>query len=336
MPPCPDARPVAVLTGATGQDAPLLAALLRSGGRRVVGVARPGRESAVMASAFDAVVPVALDDAAAITALVRHWRPDRVFHLAGCNFAATDARAAAASADDYLAVNARPVAHFLEAIRRHAPEARFFHAASCHVFGRPAVSPQDEETPIAPVTLYGASKAAGLHLCRAYREQHGCFAVGGILYNHESPARPASFITARLARAAARAAAGGDGHVEVRDLDALVDWGAAEDYVRAFCLALDAGAPDDFIIATGEGRTVRAFAEAAFAVVGLDWRDWVRADGPRPGPRAQPYIGDSSRLRARTGWAPRIAFASLVSMMVHAHSVAGAGGGAPLTRKDAP
>ena len=195
--------------------------------------------------------------------------------------------------NDFLAVNVLSPRNVLHVISDSLPGCRFFYAASAHVFGIPAECPQTELTPMRPNTLYGMTKNMGLFLCRYYRETMSLHASSGILYNHESPKRGASFVTSRIARAAALSHLGESQPLRLLNVDAMVDWGAAQDYVRAMWLMLKQPQGDDFIISTGNGRTVREFADVAFGCLGL------RADNiicrERTGGSVQdklPYIGD--------------------------------------------
>jgi GDPmannose 4,6-dehydratase len=199
------------------------------------------------------------------------------------------------------------------------PQARLFYAASSRIFGRASTSPQTEQTPFSPVCAYGISKIAGIHLCRIYRYTRAMFVSAGILYNHESPMRSPAFVTRKLSQAAARASLGMAARIKVRDGSALVDWGAAEDYVRAMADILALPEPDEFIVATGVSHTVRHFAELAFAHVGLDARDYIEdASDGAVHEAGIPMCGDSSKLREKTGWSPRRSLAEIAGAMVDA------------------
>jgi GDPmannose 4,6-dehydratase len=143
--------------------------------------------------------------------------------------------------------------------------------------------------------------------------------VGGILFNHESPLRRPPFISARIARAAALVAAGYGARLEVHDLEAIVDWGAAADYVEAMWLSLDHPQPNEYVIATGIGRTVGDFARVAFEHIGEDWRNWIVCDSHSLKQPSTPYIGNSGRISRATGWKPRTTFEQLVGDMVDAY-----------------
>jgi GDPmannose 4,6-dehydratase len=170
-----------------------------------------------------------------------------------------------------------------------------------------------------PRTPYGAAKLAAHGLVGAMREHFGLFACSGLTYNHESPRRPERFVTRKITRAAAAIKLGLEHELVLGDLDAVRDWSHAADVVRAAWLALQAQEPDDYVIASGTGRTVRDFVATAFAALDLEWEAYVRVDAAlvrAPEPVAQ--VGDPTRARERLGWAPERSFEQLVAEMVQA------------------
>jgi GDPmannose 4,6-dehydratase len=154
----------------------------------------------------------------------------------------------------------------------------------------------------------------------SFRRRYGLHASSGILFNHESPRRPDHFVTRKITRAAAAISLGLEDHVTLGNLEARRDWGFAGDYVRAMWLMLQQDEPDDYVIGTGEARTVRDLVAAAFAVVDLDWREYVRVDESllRGSTDAQVLLGDPAKACARLGWTPEVSFDELVSLMVNA------------------
>jgi len=235
---------------------------------------------------------------------------DEIYHLAAPTFVpdsyadpgGTQAQIAAATAT------------LLEA----AAGARVFCAASSEVFGDAGVWPQDEDSPMHPSTPYGQAKLAAL---RAVGEARlaGAFAVGGIAYNHESPRRAQRFLPRKVSVGVARIAAGLDDELVLGDLDAVRDWSAATDVVRAMTLALRHDEPMDYVLASGVGRTVRDLAAVAFAHAGLDWERYVRVDESLVRAAAStPLVGDPSRARRVLGWEPTVTFEALIGEMVDA------------------
>jgi GDPmannose 4,6-dehydratase len=221
-----------------------------------------------------------------------------------------------------LRVNAEGTLALLQAIREHAPHCRLFYAGSSEMFGEVSVSPQDETTPFHPRNVYGVSKVTGFHLMSVYRSQHGLFACCGILYNHESPRRGNQFVTRKISKAVAQIRSGDLDVLQLGNLNSVRDWGHARDYVRAMWLCLQQECPDDYIIATGRGRSVKEFVEAAFRAAGLEWTSYVR-ETPEYYRAAEdvPLVGRTDKAQHTLGWSSETSFDDLVSEMVE-HDVA--------------
>jgi len=208
----------------------------------------------------------------------------------------------------------------LEAIRAVDPGIRFYQASSSEIFGEPREAPQTPHTPFDPLTPYGVAKAYGHMITRSYRRRYGLHASTGILYNHESPRRPLDFLPRKVARGAAEISLGLREQLSLGALDAQRDWGYAPDYVRAMWLMLQRDEPGDYVVATGRTHSVEQLVEAAFAHVGLDWREHVRTDPALVRGRAELHnlVGDPSRTRERLGWEPTVTFEELVGLLVDA------------------
>jgi GDPmannose 4,6-dehydratase len=297
----------ALVTGIGGQDGSYLAELLLGRGYAVFGTALSAPEH------LDARVQlVELEVGEAI----RELRPDETYHLASASFVP-------ASWEDPVGTAgfaATSVAELLDALRREHPEGRFLNAASAEMFGIPRETPQSEETPIAPVTPYGAGKAFAHFLTGAFRRQYGLHASSAILYNHESERRSEQFLTRKVSRAVAAISLGLEQEVWLGDLSARRDWGYAPDYVRAMWLMLEAEKPDDYVVATGEAHTVEEFVAAAFEHVSLDWRKHVKRDESlvRGAADSPALVGDPTKIRERLEWEPEVRFDELVRRMVDA------------------
>jgi GDPmannose 4,6-dehydratase len=299
----------ALISGVSGQDGWYLSELLLGKGYAVHGIYRSGEPPG-----FPEVYrhEANLEDAAAIRGIVQRAEPDEFYHLGAQTFVLGEEIAA-------VRVNVGGTMNVLEALRRGVPACRLFFAGSAEIFGEPQTCPQDETTPMKPRNVYGVTKLTGYHLMRVYREQHGMFASCGILYNHESPRRRSQFVTRKITRAAARISRGLDTELCLGNLDAIRDWGHARDYVLAMWLMLQQQTPDDYVIATGQGRTVREFVEAAFTAAGLNWKQYVRVDPTfyRPAERV-PLVGSAAKAYAKLGWTPQTSFDELVREMVKA------------------
>ncbi len=300
----------ALVIGSNGQDGRLLCTLLHKKGARVFGIDRASGEqtqSFVRFSGLD------ICDLPRVNNLLAEASPDEVYSLAAYHHSAEQQKP---PDENTLGLN-----NVLAAIADSpTPRARVFYAASSRIFGEPAEDVQDESTPISPVCAYGISKAAGVHLCRYYRRQHGVYVSTGILFNHESPLRPAHFVTKKIVRAAVRIRSGLERELVVGNLDAQVDWGWAPDYIEAMHAILQLDCPDDFVLATGILHSVQEVVEIAFSAVGLNWREHVvERSGVLEGRRAvKPPCGSAAKLQAATGWQPRVPFEEMVRIMVAA------------------
>jgi GDPmannose 4,6-dehydratase len=215
--------------------------------------------------------------------------------------------------------NAQGVTRALEAIRQVDPKIRFYQASSSEMFGKVREVPQTELTPFYPRSPYGVSKVFAHYITVNYRESYDLFAVSGMLFNHESPRRGLEFVTRKVTHGVARIQAGLDDTLTLGNLDAQRDWGFAGDYVRAMWSMLQQDRPDDYVIATGLGHSVRDVVEVAFAHAGLDWNKHVHLDPKliRPA-EVEHLVGDASKARTHLGWKPTVDFAGLIKMMVDA------------------
>ena len=307
----------ALITGVSGQDGSYLAENLLSRGYRVTGVARhdrpanastvPEESSSFRLAACDITKPDA------VLGLIDHVRPDEIY-----NFAAMSSGSGMFSEPIRMAAtNGFAVTCFLEAIRSLDTSIRFCQAGSREVYGDAARSPQDESTPCQPRSPYGAAKLYAQNMVRLYRERFGLHASNAILYNHESPRRGADFVSRKVVNAAVAIHLDGQGCLDLGDIDAIRDWGYAPDYVEAMRLMVQARSADDYVVATGEGHSVRELCELAFGHFGMDWREHVRAHPAQARPsEPAPLVGNASKLRHALGWSPQTTFSDMVRLMV--------------------
>jgi GDPmannose 4,6-dehydratase len=309
----------ALITGIGGQDGSLLAEHLLGEGYAVAGIVRPGAGSyETLERVGDEIDLIEADllDQSSLQRALKRARPGEVYNLASPSFVPVSWEQPVTTAE-FAAVGATSL---LEAIRVTGASIRFYQASSSEIFGEPAETPQTEQTRLSPVTPYGVAKAYAHFITRSYRHRYGLFACSGILYNHESPRRPLEFLPRKVAHGAASIALGLQEELVLGDLDARRDWGYAGDYVRAMWLMLQQPEPDDYIVATGESRSVRDLVECAFGHVGLAWQDHVRIDAALQRGKAELHrlVGDPSRARSRLGWTPTVGFEGLVQMLVDA------------------
>jgi GDPmannose 4,6-dehydratase len=309
----------AFITGIGGQDGSMLAELLLDRGCAVFGVANRDPDSYENLTGLrDSIEVLQADllDQEALRAALDRARPDEVYNLAAPSFVPESWKRPVHTAE-FAAVG---VTALLEAVRIVRPTARVYQASSSEIFGTPTESPQTEETPLHPVTPYGAAKAYGHFIVRSYRDRYGLHVSSGILYNHESPRRPPTFLPRKVSLGAARIALGLETELVLGDLGARRDWGYAGDYVRAMWLMLQRDEPADYVVATGCSHSVQELVELAFSHVGLDWRDHVRVDPDlvRGSAELHDLVGDAGRARRELGWEPEVSFEQLVSLLVEA------------------
>jgi GDPmannose 4,6-dehydratase len=309
----------ALITGVTGQDGQYLAELLLEKGYEVYGGVRrvDVEHAAAMGELQGRVHLVRLDlaDQDCIDAAVQQTQPHEIYHLAAQSSVPVSWQKPVMTSD----VTGLGTARLLQALVDHLPDARFFHAGSSEMFGRTTESPQRETSPFAPHSPYGVAKLFAYHLTASFRERFGLFASTGILYNHESPRRSTHFVSRKITHGAARIALGLDRELRLGNLDARRDWGAAADYVRAMWLTLQADEPADYVIGTGQTRSVRDFVQTAFEHVGLDWERCVTIDPQSVRPNESiPLCADPTKARHVLRWRPEVTFEDMVRGMVDA------------------
>jgi len=318
IPPLSNRLPRVLVTGSTGQDGSYLCRSLIAEGAVVFGMVGPEQESNATFARTEGVhyVDGDLRDAPSLRRALEQARPDEVYNLAAVTFVPSSWRDPGAIFD----VNSLGVARLLAAIHDCGAPIRFCQASSAEIFGSSSSGqPRDEETPLRPDNPYGVSKAHAHRLVAHAREAHGLPACSAILFNHESPLRPAHFVTRKITLAVARIARGLDRELVLGNLDAARDWGYAPEYMDALRLMLRAREPRDYVVATGRAASVRDFANLAFAHVGLDWREYVRTDDSLQ--RSQDCsvrIGNASRIGSELGWKARTSLEELVAIMVDA------------------
>jgi GDPmannose 4,6-dehydratase len=307
----------ALITGIGGQDGSLLAELLLAEGYDVFGIVRRAGASYPNLTGIRErvdLVQADLNDQLALVRALRACRPHEVYNLASVSFVPMSWEQPVLTAE-LAAVGATAL---LEAIREVDPEIRFYQASSSEIFGEPVESPQNEETPLSPLTPYGVAKAYAHFISRSYRRRYGLHASAGILYNHESPRRPPEFVPSKVAHAVAAISLRLEGELWLGDLDARRDWGYAGDYVRAMWLMLQQPEGDEYVVATGVTHSVRDLVEIAFARVGLDWQAYVHIDESLVRGKAELHnlVGNPVKARERLGWEPAVTFEQLVGLLV--------------------
>jgi GDPmannose 4,6-dehydratase len=311
--------PKALITGITGQDGSYLAELLLGKGYEVVGVVRRTSHHSYerVEHLLDRIEVVAADllDQHSLTVVLQDTRPDEVYNLAAQSYVPTSWTQPVLTGE----FTALGVTRILEAIRLVHPSARFYQASSSEMFGKVTESPQRETTSFYPRSPYGVAKVYGHWITVNYRESYGLYAVSGILFNHESPRRGIEFVTRKVTDGVARIKLGLATELRMGNLDARRDWGYAGDYVEAMWRMLQQDKPRDYVVGSGETHSVRELVDLAFSHVGLDYRKYVVTDPKyiRPA-EVDVLLADPSKARRELGWAPKVGFADLVTMMVDA------------------
>lgn len=297
----------ALITGVCGQDGWYLSELLLRKGYHVVGTRR-GNEEPKEAPAGIEVVFGDVADSLCMRDLVDKHRPDEIYNLAAITHVGDSFSAMAAS----FQVNAVGAANCLDAGARVG--AKVYQASTSELFGS-TPPPQSESSLLQPRSPYAVAKLSAYWLTKNYRER-GVFAAQGILFNHESPRRGGGFVTQKVARGVADIVKGRTDHITLGNLDACRDWGHARDFVRAMWLIMQQPEPDDYVVATGEMRSIRDLCQVAFSHVGLDYRDHIRSSKEFYRPlEVEQLCGDSGKVRA-IGWAPETTFDAMIKEMV--------------------
>ena len=331
---------VALISGITGQDGAYLARLLLSKGYSVHGIQR--RSSSNNTIRIDGLIPDYanrlhlhygdLTDAVGLTKILLETQPDEVYNLAAMSHVKVSF-----DMPEYTGnVNALGVTRLLEAIRELGltEKTRFYQASTSELYGGLTQGPYNETTPFYPRSPYGVAKLYGYWATVNYREAYGIFASNGILFNHESPLRGETFVTRKITKAVCRIKQGEQEKLYIGNLDAKRDWGHAADFVEGMWLMMQQPEPDDYVLATGETRSVREFIELAFSAVDMPitWhgtglaeqgvdshsgRVYVEVDSQfyRPS-EVHVLLGDSSKARQKLGWTPKHSFADLVRDMI--------------------
>ena len=333
----------ALITGITGQDGSYLAELLLDRGYEVHGIIR--RASQINTQRLDHIYqdPHEADrrlvlhygdvlDGSSTARILAQVRPDEIYNLAAQSHVGVSFEQPVYTGD----VDALGTLRLLEAVRTVCPEARLYQASTSELFGRVAETPQNENTPLRPCSPYACAKLMAHWSTINYREGYGMFACNGILFNHESPRRDVRFVSRKISRAAACIRAGRQDLLYLGNLDARRDWGYAPEYVEAMWMMLNAGEPDDYVIATGQSHSVREYAELTFAIAGMamHWegeqeqergvetatgRTVIQIDPRYFRPVEVPALqGDASKAERILGWRTHTAFEELVRILVEA------------------
>ena len=315
----------ALITGITGQDGSYLAELLLEKGYEVHGLIR--RASTFNTSRIEHLFQDPhqtspnlilhygdITDSSGITNLIREIEPHEVYNLAAQSHVMVSFTMPTYTAQ----VDAVGAITLLEAIRSSKLETRFYQASTSELFGS-TPPPQNETSTFRPRSPYAAAKLYAYWTTITYRDAYGLHGTNGILFNHESPRRGETFVTRKITRAVANIARGSDEKLYLGNLDATRDWGYAKEYVETMWLMLQQDKPDDYVVATGVGATVRQFCERAFSRANLKWQDHVVEDSRYLRPtEVNSLVGDPSKVERVLGWRAKTHWMDLADLMVDA------------------
>lgn len=313
----------ALISGISGQDGSYLAEILIDKGYDVHGIIRrnsiPENQNSRIAHLSDASAITChyadLTDPHSISKIMSTALPDEIYNLA----AMSHVRISFDVPYFTIQTNAIGVLNMLESYRNIVPNARFYQASSSEMFGNSV----DEDgyqritTPMRPTSPYGCAKLLAYNLVRHYRDGYGLFACNGILFNHESPRRGSNFVTNKVVKTAVLIKKGKATKLELGNLDSYRDWGHSKDYAMAIYKILNQDAPNDFLIATGESRSVRDLCEHVFNRLGMDYKDYVVQNSKYMRPEELKYLrGDASESKRILGWRPTYSFQSMIDEMI--------------------
>ena len=313
----------ALISGVTGQDGSYLAELLLGKGYEVHGIVRrvaledPEHRMWRIRHIRNDIQfhSGTLESYPSVFKILREVMPDECYHLAAQSFVSYSFE------DEFstLNTNINGTHYLLDAVRGICPGSRFYFAGSSEMFGKVSETPQTETTRFHPRSSYGISKVAGFHLTCNYRESYNMHASSGILFNHESPRRGFEFVTRKITSQVARIKKGLVKELRLGNLDAMRDWGHAQDYVKAMWQMLQQEHGDDYVIASGEAHSVRDFCEVAFSHAGLNYEDYVVVDQQffRPA-EVELLLGNPAKAKRVLGWEYKRTFKELVYEMVDA------------------
>jgi GDPmannose 4,6-dehydratase len=304
----------AMIIGCNGQDGRLLCENLSQKNYTIIGIDKFQAQP----DSNETCIVLDINDYEAVCDLIRTHLPDEIYYLAAFHHSSENLLLDKNNEvfRESFRIHVFGLVNFLEAMRIFVPEGRLFYAASSLVFGNPSSKLQTEETPFNPEGIYGITKAAGIHICRLYRNQYRLFVSVGILYNHESQYRQSIFVTTKIIEGAMNIKNGVQEKLLLGNLDAEVDWGYAPDYVEAFRRILAAEEPDDFIIATGEKHTVRDFVKITFGYLGLDWTKHIEEDAKIISRGGAALVGNYQKLRRITGWKPSVDLGEMIKLLL--------------------
>ena len=311
----------ALITGISGQDGSYLAEYLLSLGYEVHGIFRrhsvAANQNYRLHTLNDKIQGYYGDllDYPSLIRVMKLVQPDEIYNLA----AMSHVRVSYDVPSFTIKTNALGVLHLLEVYRTECPTAKFYQASSSEMFGNSVDSDgvQRLTTPMNPVSPYGCAKVMAYNLVRHYRHAYGLHACNGILFNHESPRRGSNFVTNKVVKGAVLIKKGLEEKLELGNMDSHRDWGHSKDYIRAMHMIINHTTPDEWMVATGESRSVRDLCKCVFSALDMNYEDYVVQNPKYMRPEELKYLkGDAERTKNELGWKPDYTFESMINEMI--------------------
>jgi GDPmannose 4,6-dehydratase len=303
----------AIIVGSGGQDGFYLSKLLLSKKYNLIKIDRNSITNQDIKKSFNIL------NRSLVKELIKSQKPQEIYYLAAHHHSSNEKiNSLSKLFKKSYEVHCKGLVNFLDAISENSPHSRLFYAASSLIFGEPKNYPQNENTAIKPICLYGITKATGVELCNFFRHEKNIFCSSGILYNHESPLRAEKFLSQKIIKAACEAIKYSNTKLIIGNLDVKVDWSYADDFVLAFNSILQLNEPANFIISSGKLHSVRDFVRIAFRYVGLNYKKFVIEDSKvlQRTVREVPLVGNNKKLRTLTNWSPSVSFEELIKIMI--------------------
>lgn len=314
-------KKTAVIFGIAGQTGSYLAEHLLNNDYNVFGMVRrnstPEHQENRIAHLEDKIETFYgdLHDSGSIMKLLSLVKPDEIYNLAAQSHVRISFDVQQLTAQS----NALGVLNILECYKEICPKAKFLQASSSEMYGNSIDEDgfQREVTKMLPVSPYGCAKLYAYHIVRTYRKSYNLFACNSICFNHESPRRGSNFVTSKVIKAAVRIKLGFQDKLELGNLDSFRDWGHAKDYAKAQFMIINHKIPDDFVVATGETRSVRQLCEYVFSKLGMNYEDHIIINEKFIRPKELKYLkGDSTKIRQTLNWKPTYTFEELIDEMI--------------------
>ena len=306
----------AIIVGINGQDGQYLNNLLLQNDFSIIGIDK----NFVSSSHLEWDREINISNSEDVDSLVKYFKPDQIYYLAAYHHSSEDERGNSAELlERSYMVNVYSYLNILESVKKYSKHTRIFYACSSHIYGEPETNIQDESSKFSPLSVYAITKLDSLLLSRYYRHNHSIFSSVGILYNHESPLRSEKFVSQKIVKSAVEIKSGKKNELIIGNLNAVLDWGFAGEYVEAMFKILNYHTPNDFVIASGRKSILKEYISIVFKYLDLDWKNYVKEDSSILKNKSHNTLcGDSSKLKNATGWTAKYSIQDIAELMVEA------------------